>query len=224
MWPIITAAMAAAGAAHANSKASQSVDRAHDFSERMSNTAYQRAMADMRSAGLNPILAAKLGGASTPTGQTYTPQNIGAAFGQGFSQGSTAMQSQAQAKRIDVETGIQKRTLDMLRKENITMPELQYTVKNVFGSKILKAIEGAVRADMSGVSPALKPLAYDLYKVLKPYMTQLVDKKGETVGKQDTLSLSGPNFGQIISGLVKRYAYEVPKGAMGPLFEFFKNM
>lgn len=39
-----------------------------DYETEMSNTAYQRARADMEAAGINPVLMASQGGAGTPTG------------------------------------------------------------------------------------------------------------------------------------------------------------
>lgn len=78
IFPFAAGGVNSFGAYSQNREAEEAAQKQMSFQDRMSSTAYQRTMADMKKAGLNPILAYKQGGASSPGGASYQPVNVSA--------------------------------------------------------------------------------------------------------------------------------------------------
>lgn len=124
----------ALGASAANAQNLDIANNQMNFQERMSNTAHQREVADLRAAGLNPILSAGGGGASAPSGASATMLNEAPDF-------SSAINSAIQAKTASA-------NLDLMEQQkNLTQQNVSKTTEETTMAE--KQAEHAIKMQLA---------------------------------------------------------------------------
>jgi len=194
------------GASEANKASAAQARSQMEFQERMSSTAHQREVKDLIAAGLNPMLSAKLGGASSPAGAMAPVQNV---LGQATASAAQNYQLETQARLIRAQekatleqadyTNAQKlETLAKMPGHNLYKDQINALIKQMLGSASASAgsarhLQALGKLAEEGIAPSQDPFWYRDFKRL---MEKLFEQARSSAPKNNPFMRNVEDFGK----------------------------
>lgn len=181
----------------ANQATAESAREQMAFQERMSNTGYQRAVDDMKKAGLNPMLAYSQGPASTPSGSSYVAQPSWSgeslrSVTQGPAQMMQVVGNLSQIKNVDADTS---NKLAMQR--NIDADTLLKLAQQVTesGKPGLQSWESAVMQSKTDLNYAQRE---QIKRMLEPMINKILSEASQSQASAEQLRQSNYTMKRLI--------------------------
>jgi hypothetical protein len=191
MNPVIAGSLITAGASLLGSRSSarQSQRNAREqmrFQANQSATGYQRAIADMKKAGLNPMLAAKLGPAPAMSGAMGSVPDYGSSITSGLNAGANVAQSSASYAKTKAETNrveLETRIKELKDLPEATVKGMPYKVASFFVNTIMDAIGDDVTVIQGKAADELRSTFRYLKNQSVVFASEVVNKLAEEQAK-----------------------------------------
>ena len=175
----------------------RSADKQMRFQDSQSRTQYQRAVADMRAAGLNPMLAAKLGGNAAMSGASATMPDLGSTLNSAQSIANQKNVQDAQVAQIELGNDI-KRLRELPEAMVKGMP---YKIASMFVQTIMDALKEDITVIQGKAADDLK----STFRYLKNASVEFAAETSKKLAIEYQKAKSGGNSGLVsaIQSLMK---------------------
>lgn len=181
------------GTHSANQASSAQAQRQMDFQERMSNTAHQREVSDLKKSGLNPILSASGAGASTPGGAAGSISDLSPSVSKGIESAIGIKSAKANIENTEANTDLAHDQATNLAHE-----------RSVLTGQVLNLKEDA----------ELKRLNNTLLEKTMPHMVKEAKAKGDysNINQMMGVIKSGTSSAADIKDVVNPFSIKLKKG------------